>query len=83
MLCASINVWYNFNSSFVHLLPLGGQLDPNNIKGISINFVCNNCTEEFKVFVANVCCYNNFEIKMFIYQLYKPQSFQSSLAGRL
>ena len=24
---------------FVHLLPLGGQLDPNNIKGISINFV--------------------------------------------
>ena len=28
---------------FVHLLQLGGQLDPNNIKGISINFVCSNC----------------------------------------
>ena len=34
---------------FVHLLPLGGQLDPNNIKGININFVCSNCIEVFKV----------------------------------
>ena len=53
---------------FVHLLPLGGQLDPNNIKGISINFVCSNCNEVFQVLAASVCCYKNFELKMFIYQ---------------
>ena len=53
---------------FVHLLPLGGQLDPNNIKGISINFVCSNCIEVFKVLAASVCCYKNFELKMFIYK---------------
>ena len=52
-----------FTVHFVHLSQLGGQLDPNNVKGISINFVCNNCTEEFKVLAANVCCYKNFELK--------------------
>ena len=53
---------------FVHLLPLGGQLDPNNITGISINFECSNCNEVFQVLAASVCCYKNFELKMFIYQ---------------
>ena len=53
---------------FVHLLPLGGQLDPNNIKKISIKFVCSKCIEGYKVLAASVCCYKNFALKMFIYQ---------------
>ena len=54
----------------VHLLTLGGQLDPTNIMGNSIIFVRSNCSEVFKVLAASVCCYEHFELKCFIY-LYK------------
>ena len=52
---------------FAHLLPLGGQLDSNIIKGNSVNFVRSYCMKYSKYWKL-FCSYRNFELKIFIYK---------------